>query len=129
MVQRPERLLSVRGPTGRRAEHRDRLPPAGWRRSARVRRHGGRCGRGRRGSARLPAPFASGPSFCGGIPGFGSSAGRAAGAGRGLIATHVVAQSLGLPVASVTERPYLYATSHRIDELEVVLADGTRIEL
>jgi aminoglycoside phosphotransferase len=37
--------------------------------------------------------------------------------------------SLGRPVASVERRPYPYGTSHRLDELAVVLSDGTRLEL
>jgi aminoglycoside phosphotransferase len=32
-------------------------------------------------------------------------------------------------VASVRRRPYPYRTSHRLDELEVLLEDGTRLEL
>jgi hypothetical protein len=41
----------------------------------------------------------------------------------------MLAESLGRPVASVQRRPYPYGTSHRLDELEVVLLDGTRLDL
>jgi hypothetical protein len=40
-----------------------------------------------------------------------------------------VARGLGRPVATVDQRPYPYRTSHRLDELQVVLADGTRMDL
>jgi hypothetical protein len=40
-----------------------------------------------------------------------------------------LAESLGRPVATVHRRPYPYGTSHRLDELEVMLSDGTRLEL
>lgn len=38
-------------------------------------------------------------------------------------------QSLGRPVASIGRKPYSYRTSHQIDELEVVLADGAQMAL
>jgi hypothetical protein len=38
-------------------------------------------------------------------------------------------QSLGRPIASIARKPYSYRTSHRIDALDVALADGTRLEL
>jgi len=41
----------------------------------------------------------------------------------------MLSASLGRPVASVHRAPYPYSTSHRIDALDVVLSDGTRIEL
>jgi aminoglycoside phosphotransferase len=46
-----------------------------------------------------------------------------------MIETLTLAERLGRPVASIDRRPYPYRTSHRIDELEVVLTDGTRMDL
>lgn len=46
-----------------------------------------------------------------------------------MIDAATLAVSLDQPVASVRRRPYPYRTSHRLDELEVVLSDGTRLEL
>jgi aminoglycoside phosphotransferase (APT) family kinase protein len=46
-----------------------------------------------------------------------------------LIETRALAHSLGVPVASFSWRPYRYATSHRLEELDVVLDDGTHLEL
>jgi phosphotransferase family enzyme len=40
-----------------------------------------------------------------------------------------LAASLGRPIASVSRRPYPYRTSHKLDELQVVLSDGTRVDL
>jgi len=37
--------------------------------------------------------------------------------------------SLGQPVASISRRPYPYGTSHALEELGVILSDGTRLEL
>src|SRR5712692_664974 len=37
--------------------------------------------------------------------------------------------SLDQPVVSFRRRPYAYRTSHRVEELEVVLQDATRLEL
>jgi aminoglycoside phosphotransferase len=39
----------------------------------------------------------------------------------------MLSASLGRPVASVERRPYPYGTSHRLDELTVVLSDGTKV--
>jgi hypothetical protein len=38
-------------------------------------------------------------------------------------------QSIGRPVESISRKPYSFQTSHRIDELIVVLTDGTQVEL
>jgi hypothetical protein len=46
-----------------------------------------------------------------------------------MIETPALGTGLGRPVTSVTRRPYPYRTSHRIDELQVVLADGTCMDL
>lgn len=46
-----------------------------------------------------------------------------------MIETSALGTELGRPVASVARRPYPYRTSHRIDELQVVLTDGTIMEL
>lgn len=46
-----------------------------------------------------------------------------------MIDASMLSASLGRPVRSVERRPYPYGTSHRLDELEVVLSDGTRLEL
>src|SRR5256885_11251026 len=46
-----------------------------------------------------------------------------------MIEARTLADTLGLPVASVSRRPYPYATSHRREELDVLLVDGRRVEL
>jgi tRNA A-37 threonylcarbamoyl transferase component Bud32 len=46
-----------------------------------------------------------------------------------MIGTPDLERSLGRRIASVAIEPYSYRTSHRIDELKVILADGTRMEL
>jgi hypothetical protein len=46
-----------------------------------------------------------------------------------MIETLKLEQCLGRAVASIGQKPYAYRTSHRIDELDVALVDGTRLEL
>src|SRR5256885_1085112 len=46
-----------------------------------------------------------------------------------MIETPQLERRLGGPVATVNRAPFSYRTSHRIDELKVVLADGTRLDL
>ena len=46
-----------------------------------------------------------------------------------MIETLKLEQSLGKAVANLAQKPYPYRTSHRIDELDVTLVDGTRLKL
>jgi thiamine kinase-like enzyme len=46
-----------------------------------------------------------------------------------LIDVGTLAVSLDQPVTSFRRRPYAYRTSHRVEELEVVLDDGTKLDL
>ena len=46
-----------------------------------------------------------------------------------MIETLKIEQSLGRAVAGISQKPYPYRTSHRIDELDVALVDGTRLGL
>jgi len=46
-----------------------------------------------------------------------------------MIEARTLSDTLGLAVASVSRRPYPYATSHRLEGLDVLLVDGRHVEL